>query len=215
MSIGLVGRKLGMTRVFSEDGVSTPVTVIEVEPNRITQIKSVDTDGYAAVQITTGTRRASRVTKAMAGHYAKAKTEAGRIVREFRLENSETELELGTSLDMNMFKVGQLVDVAGISRGFGFQGGIKRHNFRGQDNSHGNSISHRSNGSIGMCQTPGRVFKGKKMSGHMGAEQVTTQNLEVVRVDVETNIVLIKGAVPGSKGGNVMIHHATKSSIEE
>ncbi len=215
MSIGLVGRKLGMTRIFSEDGVSTPVTVIEVEPNRITQIKSVDTDGYAAVQITVGSRRASRVTKSMAGHYAKAKTEAGRMSHEFRLDNSDTELELGASLDMSTFETGQLVDVSGTSRGFGFQGGIKRHNFSGLDNTHGNSISHRSNGSIGQCQTPGRVFKGKKMSGHMGAEQVTTQNLEIVKVDTETNIVLIKGAVPGSKGGDVVIKHATKSGTTE
>jgi len=210
MSIGLIGRKLGMTRIFSDEGVTIPVTVIEIEDNRITQIKTEETDGYNAVQITTGVRRASRVTSPMKGHFAKAGVEAGRGVWEFRLDSDDDSLVVGSNLPMESFEVGQKVDVSGVSRGFGFQGGIKRHNFRGQDNTHGNSISHRSNGSIGMCQTPGRVFKGKKMSGHMGAENVTTQNLEVIRVDLESNIILIKGAVPGSKGGDIIINHAVK-----
>jgi len=216
MSIGIVGKKLGMTRVFTEEGDSAPVTVIEVEPNRITQIKAKETEGYNALQITTGNRRASRVTRPMAGHFAKAKTEAGRLVREFRLEDdAEIEYELGAKLDIDMFEVGQKVDVIGLSRGFGFQGGIKRHNFRGQDNSHGNSVSHRAPGSIGQCQTPGRVFKGKKMAGHMGAERVTIQNLQVVQVDAEKGLLLIKGAVPGSKGGDVIVQPAVKAKNQE
>jgi large subunit ribosomal protein L3 len=209
MSLGLVGRKVGMTRVFSDDGVSTPVTVIEVEPNRISQIKTVETDGYTAVQVVTGSRRASRVTKAMAGHYRKAGVEAGRGAWEFRVDSVD-ELELGGEVKVDLFEQGQIVDVAGISKGKGFQGGIKRHNFTMQDATHGNSISHRSNGSIGQNQTPGRVFKGKKMSGHMGAANCTTQNLEVVRVDTERNLVLIKGPVPGAKSGDVIIRPAVK-----
>jgi large subunit ribosomal protein L3 len=209
MSLGLVGRKVGMTRVFSDDGVSTPVTVIEVEPNRISQIKTVETDGYTAVQVVTGSRRASRVTKAMAGHYRKAGVEAGRGAWEFRVDSVD-ELELGGEVKVDLFEQGQIVDVAGISKGKGFQGGVKRHNFTMQDATHGNSISHRSNGSIGQNQTPGRVFKGKKMSGHMGAANCTTQNLEVVRVDTERNLVLIKGPVPGAKSGDVIIRPAVK-----
>jgi len=209
MSLGLVGRKVGMTRVFSDDGVSTPVTVIEVEPNRISQIKTVETDGYTAIQVISGSRRASRVTKPMAGHYRKAGVEAGRGSWEFRVDSVD-DFELGSEIKADLFEQGQIVDVAGISKGKGFQGGVKRHNFTMQDATHGNSISHRSNGSIGQNQTPGRVFKGKKMSGHMGAEKCTTQNLEVVRVDAERNLVLIKGAVPGAKSGDVIIRPAVK-----
>lgn len=209
MSLGLVGRKVGMTRVFSDDGVSTPVTVIEVEPNRISQIKTVETDGYTAVQVISGSRRASRVTKPMAGHYRKAGVEAGRGSWEFRVDSVD-DFELGSEIKVDLFEQGQIVDVAGISKGKGFQGGVKRHNFTMQDATHGNSISHRANGSIGQNQTPGRVFKGKKMSGHMGSEKCTTQNLEVVRVDAERNLVLIKGAVPGAKSGDVIIRPAIK-----
>ena len=209
MSLGLVGRKVGMTRVFSDDGVSTPVTVIEVEPNRISQIKTVENDGYTAIQVVSGSRRASRVTKAMAGHYRKAGVESGRGAWEFRVDSVD-DFELGSEIKVDLFQQGQIVDVAGVSKGKGFQGGVKRHNFRMQDATHGNSISHRSNGSIGQNQTPGRVFKGKKMSGHMGAENCTTQNLEVVRVDAERNLVLIKGAVPGAKSGDVIIRPAVK-----
>jgi large subunit ribosomal protein L3 len=198
-----------MTRVFSDDGVSTPVTVIEVEPNRISQIKTVETDGYTAIQVISGSRRASRVTRPMAGHYRKAGVEAGSGAWEFRVDSVD-DFELGSEIKVDLFEQGQLVDVAGISKGKGFQGGVKRHNFTMQDATHGNSISHRSNGSIGQNQTPGRVFKGKKMSGHMGAEKCTTQNLEVVRVDSERNLVLIKGAVPGSKSGVVIILPAVK-----
>jgi len=208
MSLGLVGRKVGMTRVFSDDGVSTPVTVIEVEPNRVSQIKTVETDGYTAVQVITGTRRASRVTKPLAGHYRKAGVEPGRGAWEFRVDSVDG-VELGSEIHVDIFKQGQVVDVAGVSKGKGFQGGIKRHNFTMQV-THGNSISHRSNGSIGQNQTPGRVFKGKKMSGHMGAENVTTQNLQIVRIDAERNLVLIRGAVPGAKSGDVVILPAVK-----
>jgi len=204
-----------MSRVFTEDGASVPVTVIQVEPNRITQVKSDETDGYSAIQVTTGSRRASRVTKPMAGHYAKAGVEAGRGLWEFRLTAEEVaEFEPGKEVESSIFEAGQKVDVTGINRGFGFQGGIKRHHFSGLDNTHGNSISHRSNGSIGQCQTPGRVFKGKKMSGHMGNVQRTTQNLEVVRVDAERNLILIKGAVPGAKGGDLVIRPAVKSASQ-
>ncbi len=209
MSLGLVGRKVGMTRIFSDDGVSTPVTVIEVEPNRISQIKTVETDGYTAVQVVTGARRANRVTKPMAGHYRKAGVEAGRGSWEFRVDSID-ELELGAEIKVDLLEQGQIVDVVGISKGKGFQGGVKRHNYTMQDATHGNSLSHRSNGSIGQNQTPGRVFKGKKMSGHMGAVKCTTQNLEVVRIDTERNLVLIKGSVPGTKSGDVIIRPAVK-----
>ncbi|ACR10765.1 50S ribosomal protein L3 [Teredinibacter turnerae] len=209
MTIGIVGRKSGMTRIFTDDGLSVPVTVIEVDPNRITQVKSVETDGYAAVQVTVGSRRASRVTKAEAGHFAKAQTEAGRGVWELRNEAGEA-FEVGGQLTVEAFEAGQKVDVTGTSKGKGFAGTVKRWNFRTQDATHGNSLSHRAPGSIGQCQTPGRVMKGKKMSGHMGAERVTTQNLEVVRVDVERNLLLIKGAVPGAPGGDVFIRPAVK-----
>ena len=206
MTIGVIGRKAGMTRIFTEDGGSTPVSVIEVTSNRITQIKTDETDGYQAIQVTTGSKKASRVTKPMAGHFAKAGVEAGRGLWEFRVEGDEAaELAVGGELSLEMFEAGQKIDVTGTTIGKGFQGGIKRHNFSMQDATHGNSISHRSNGSIGMCQTPGRVIKGKKMSGHMGAENTTTQNLEVVRVDVERNLLLIRGAVPGATNSIVVV----------
>lgn len=211
MTIGVVGRKVGMTRVFTDEGASLPVTVIEVEPNRITQLKSLETDGYKSVQVTTGSRKASRVNKAMAGHFAKAGTEAGRGLWEFRLAEDEgNDFELKGEIKVDIFEEGQKIDVSGVSQGKGFQGGIKRHNFTMQDATHGNSLAHRSNGSIGQNQTPGRVFKGKKMSGHMGAANRTGENLEVVRVDVERNLLLVKGAVPGSKGGNVIVKPAVK-----
>ncbi len=208
MTIGLVGRKAGMTRVFTEEGASVPVTVIEVDPNRVTQVKTADTDGYAAIQVTVGERRASRVNKAAAGHFAKANTEAGRGLWEFRTDGEE--VSVGDQLSVERFEAGQKVDVTGQSKGKGFQGGIKRWNFHMQDATHGNSISHRALGSIGQCQTPGRVWKGKKMAGHMGAEQVTTQKLEVVRVDAERNLLLIKGAVPGATGGDVIVKPTVK-----
>ncbi|MBU2895290.1 50S ribosomal protein L3 [Vibrio hepatarius] len=208
--IGLIGRKVGMTRVFTEEGVSIPVTVVEVEANRVSQVRTLETDGYAAIQVTTGAKKANRVTKPEAGHFAKAGVEAGRGLWEFRLENGE-EFEVGTELTVELFNETKKVDVTGTSKGKGFQGVIKRWNFSTQDMTHGNSLSHRAPGSIGQCQTPGRVFKGKKMAGHMGAERVTTQNLEIVRVDAERNLLLIKGAVPGSTGGNVIVKPAIKA----
>jgi large subunit ribosomal protein L3 len=212
MTIGIVGRKAGMTRIFQDDGVSVPVTVISVEPNRVTQVKTLESDGYRALQVTTGKRRASRVTRPMAGHFAKAETEAGRGLWEFRLAEGEGEdIEVGSEIGIDRFEAGQKIDVSGTSIGKGFAGTVKRHNFRMQDATHGNSISHRAPGSIGQCQTPGRVFKGKKMSGHMGNASCTCQNLEVVRVDAERNLLLVKGAVPGSKGGDVVIRPAVKA----
>ena len=211
MALGVIGKKIGMTRVFTEDGASLPVTVIEVEPNRISQLKSVDTDGYRAVQVTTGKRKASRVTKPLAGHYAKAGVEAGRGLWEFRLEDSEGEdLATGGDVKVDIFEEGQKVDVQGTSIGKGFAGVIKRYNFAMQDATHGNSLSHRAPGSIGQNQTPGRVFKGKKMCGHMGDQSSTMQNLEVVKIDAERNILLVKGAVPGSKGANVIVRPSVK-----
>ncbi len=215
MTIGVVGRKAGMTRVFTEDGHSIPVSVIEITSNRISQIKTDETDGYHAIQVTTGSRKASRVTKPMAGHYAKAGVEAGRGLWEFSVETDAeaeqaAEFTVGGEISIEMFEAGQKVDVTGTTIGKGFQGGIKRHNFTMQDATHGNSISHRSNGSIGMCQTPGRVIKGKKMSGHMGNVQRTIQSLELVRVDAERGLLLVKGSVPGSKGGDVIIKPAVK-----
>lgn len=210
MTIGIVGRKSGMTRVFTDDGVSIPVSVIEVDPNRITQVKSVDTDGYSAVQVTIGARRASRVTKSEAGHFAKANVEAGRGVWELRNEAQEA-FEVGATITVESFSAGQIVDVTGTSKGKGFAGGIKRWNFGMQDATHGNSRSHRVLGSIGQCQSPGRVFKGKKMAGHMGAERVTVQNLEIVRVDAERNLLLVKGAIPGAPGGDVIVRPAVKA----
>lgn len=211
MTIGLVGRKSGMTRVFTDEGVSVPVTVVEVSPNRVTQIKDLDSDGYRAIQVTAGSRRASKVSKSEAGHFAKAGVEAGNGLWEFRLAEGEDAPEVGAELTVERFEAGQAVDVTGKSKGKGFQGGVKRWNFRMQDATHGNSLSHRAPGSIGQCQTPGRVFKGKKMAGHMGAERVTTQGLEVVRVDAERNLLLIKGAVPGAPGGDVVVRPAVKA----
>jgi large subunit ribosomal protein L3 len=212
MTIGVVGRKAGMTRIFTEDGASIPVSVVEVLPNRITQIKTTESDGYQAIQVTTGSRRSSRVTKPLAGHFAKAGVESGRGLWEFRVQGDEAaEMEVGGEINVSIFESGQKIDVTGRSIGKGFQGGIKRHNFSSQDMSHGNSISHRSNGSIGMCQTPGRVIKGKKMSGQMGGVKTTTQSLELVRVDQERGLLLIKGAIPGAKGGDVIIKPAVKA----
>ncbi|WP_250464316.1 50S ribosomal protein L3 [Microbulbifer litoralis] len=211
MTIGIVGRKSGMTRIFTEDGASIPVTVIEVAPNRVTQVKTVETDGYAAVQVTVGNRKASRVSKPQAGHFAKANTEAGTRLFELRTDASEETFEIGSEITVSGFEAGQKIDVTGTSKGKGFQGGVKRWNFKTQDATHGNSLSHRAPGSIGQCQTPGRVWKGKKMAGHMGAERVTTQNLEVVRVDAERNLLLVKGAVPGAPGGDVIVRPAVKA----
>ena len=211
MAIGLVGRKSGMTRVFTEDGESIPVTVVEISPNRVTQIKELDSDGYRAIQVTAGSRKASRVNKSLAGHFAKAGVEAGTGLWEFRLEQSDEAPEVGSELTVERFQVGQIVDVAGKSKGKGFQGGVKRWNFKMQDATHGNSLSHRAPGSIGQNQSPGRVFKGKKMAGHMGARNVTTQGLEIVRVDVERNLLLIKGAVPGAPGGDVIVRPTVKA----
>lgn len=210
MSIGLVGRKVGMTRVFTPDGASVPVSVVEVEPNRVTRVKTLETDSYEAIQVTTGSKKASRINKPEAGHFAKCGAEAGRGLWEFRTEGQEAP-EVGAELTVSLFEEGQSVDVAGTSKGKGFAGAIKRHNFAGKDATHGNSINHRTPGSIGQCQTPGRVFKGKKMTGHMGDERVTTQNLEVVRVDAERNLLLIKGAIPGAKGGDVFVTPAVKA----
>lgn len=209
MTIGLIGRKAGMTRVFTETGESVPVTVIEAAPNRVTQVRTMGADGYQAIQVTMGQRKASRVSKPLAGHYSKAGTEAGLGLWEFRVDGDELP-EVGSELKVELFEEGQRVDVRGTSKGKGFQGGVKRHNFHMQDATHGNSISHRAPGSIGQCQTPGRVFKGKKMAGHMGAEQSCTQSLEVVRVDADRNLILVKGAIPGAKGGNVVITPAIK-----
>ncbi len=208
MTIGLIGQKVGMTRVFSEEGNSTPVTVVSVANNTISQIKTKETDGYNAIQVATGVVKTSKVSKPLAGHFAKAGVEAGREVMEFRTDESH---EIGSNLDIAMFEVGQKVDITGRSKGKGFQGVIKRYNFQMQDATHGNSVSHRAPGSIGQCQTPGRVFKGKKMSGHMGDRNVTTQNLEVVRVDAEKGLLLIKGAVPGAKNSRVIIKPAVKA----
>lgn len=212
MSVGIVGRKCGMSRVFTDEGVSIPVTVIEAAPNRITQIKTPDIDGYAAVQVTAGVRRASRVTKAAAGHFAKAGSEAGRGLWEFRLDGSDETFEIGGTIAVDRFQAGQVVDVSGTSKGKGFAGVIKRWNFAMQDATHGNSLSHRAPGSIGQNQTPGRVFPGKKMAGHMGAAQCTAINLEVVRVDPERNLILVKGAVPGAPGGDVIVRPAVKKA---
>lgn len=211
MAIGIVGRKRGMTRIFTEDGTSVPVTVVEADPNRITQIRELDRDGYAAVQVTTGSRRASLVNQPAAGHYRTAGVEPGEGLWEFRLDGEDGDFEVGGEITVERFTNGQMVDVTGTSKGKGFAGVIKRHNFRMQDATHGNSLSHRAPGSIGQCQTPGRVFKGKKMAGHMGAERVTTQNLEIVRVDPERNLLLIRGAVPGAPGGHVMVRPTVKS----
>jgi large subunit ribosomal protein L3 len=212
MAIGLVGRKCGMTRVFTEDGASIPVTVIEALPNRITQLKTAESDGYRAVQVTTGARKASRVTKPQQGHFAKAGVEPGRGLWEFRLEGEEgDDLAPGAEITVEVFSDGQAVDVIGTSIGKGFAGAVKRHNFRTQDATHGNSLSHRAPGSIGQNQTPGRVFKGKRMAGHMGDARTTAQNLTVVRVDTARNLLLVRGAVPGAKGSDVIVRPAIKA----
>ncbi|MCW8962310.1 MAG: 50S ribosomal protein L3 [Gammaproteobacteria bacterium] len=215
MAIGLIGRKAGMSRVFTDDGGSIPVTVVEVAPNRVTQVRTEDNDGYRALQVTTGTRRANRVTRAMKGHFSSAGVEAGRGTWEFRLDDAEgEEIKAGDEITVEIFEAGQYVDVSGITQGKGFQGGIKRHNFSHQDYTHGNSISHRAVGSTGQNQTPGRVFPGKKGPGHMGARKNTIQNLEVVRVDNERNLILIKGSVPGSRAGDVIIKPALKKTAK-
>ena len=212
MAIGLVGKKCGMTRIFTEAGVSIPVTVVEVTANRISQIKTQDTDGYQAIQVTTGERRDSRVNAAQKGHFAKAGVAAGRGTWEFRVEDSELEgREAGSEIAADLFQVGQIVDVIGTSKGKGFQGGIKRHNFRSQDWTHGNSVSHRVVGSTGQNQTPGRLFKGKKMPGQMGNKRVTVQGLEVISVDAEKGILVIKGAIPGANGGDVIVRPSVKA----
>jgi len=212
MAIGLVGRKRGMTRIFTEEGNSLPVTVVEVNPNRITQIREQDKDGYSAIQVTCGSKRTSLVSRPLAGHYAKAGVEAGEGLWEFRLDGDDGDgLEIGAELTVERFEAGQKVDVTGTTKGKGFAGVVKRHNFRMQDATHGNSLAHRAPGSIGQCQTPGRVFKGKKMAGHMGDERQTTLNLQVVRVDAERNLLLIRGAVPGATGGHVMIRPSIKA----
>ena len=212
MAIGLVGRKVGMTRVFQEDGASVPVTVIEVLANRVTQVKTEETDGYRALQVTTGEKKASRVNKPSAGHFAKASTEAGRGLWEFRLEDGEgDDFAVGSEITVEVFSEIKKVDVTGTSKGKGFAGTVKRWNFRTQDATHGNSLSHRAPGSIGQNQSPGKVFKGKKMAGQLGNKQVTTQSLEVVRVDAENNLLLVKGAVPGATGGDVIVKPAVKA----
>lgn len=212
MSLGLIGRKVGMTRVFTEEGNSIPVTVLEVKPNRVTQIKTVETDGYTGLQVAFGERRASRINKALTGHFAKAGVVAGSGIKEFNLDADElANHTIGADITVGIFEAGQLVDVTGSSIGKGFAGGIKRHHFSSNRASHGNSKAHKKMGSQGMAQDPGRVFPGKRMAGHLGDDKVTTQNLEVVRVDAERNLLLIKGAIPGSKGGDVVVRPAIKA----
>ena len=223
MAIGLVGRKCGMTRVFTLDGLSVPVAVVEVEPNIVTQVKTFDNDGYHAIQVTVGERRASKVTKPLAGHYAKAKVAPGRCLLEFRLpkktnysaEHEGVELKIGVELTVKLFKEGQKIDVRGVSKGKGFAGVVKRHNFSCQDMTHGNSLSHRAPGSIGQNQSPGRVFKGKKMAGRLGGQLCAVQNLEIIRVDEEKNLLLIKGAIPGAPGGDIVILPACKENVKK
>jgi len=211
MSLGLVGRKVGMTRIFTDDGVSVPVTVLEVSNNRVTQVRTPSQDGYSAVQIAFGSRRNSRVSKAEAGHFAKAGVDAARVLREFRMDvDSAQQYQAGAAVSADIFKAGQMVDVSGVTQGKGFAGTIRRHHFKSQRATHGNSKSHNVPGSIGMNQDPGRVFPGKRMAGHLGAVTRTTQNLEIVRVDAERGLLLVKGAVPGSKGGHVVVSPAIK-----
>ena len=212
MTMGLVGQKIGMTRIFQEDGTASAVTVIEVKPNIVSQLKSLETDGYSAVQVSVGERKVSRLSKPLAGHFAKAGVPSAMLTKEFRVEAEElSNYEVGKAVEITLFSEGQRVDVRARSIGKGFAGTIKRHNFSGQRKTHGNSLSHRVLGSIGQNQTPGRVFKGKKMSGHMGNKMRSTQNLEVLRVDAERGLLLIKGAVPGAKGGFVMIRPSVKA----
>lgn len=213
MSIGLLGRKIGMTRVFTDEGVSYPVSVVEVIPNRVSQIKTTETDGYFAVQLTGGNKKSSHVSKPLAGHFAKAEIDAGDTLREFRVDSVD-DFKAGQVISVSdLFSEGQFVDVTGTSKGKGFAGTVKRHNFRTQDATHGNSVSHRVPGSIGQNQTPGRVFKGKKMAGHMGNVRCTTQTLELVRVDKERNLLLIKGAIPGCPGARVEVRPAVKKKV--
>ena len=213
MSLGLVGRKVGMTRVFTDDGDTIPVTVVDVSNNRVAQIKSADTDGYCAVQVTFGKRRSNRVRKPMAGHYSKAGVEAGTALREFRVSPDQlAELKVGGTIGVDIFQIGQKVDVSGVSHGKGFAGVIKRHNFSSNRASHGNSVSHNKPGSISMAQDPGRVFPGKKMPGHMGAVKRTVQNLEIVRIDAQRQLLLIRGAVPGSRGGDLAVYPAKRAT---
>ena len=209
MTIGIVGKKIGMTRIFTDEGKSLPVTVIEAQPNRVTQIKTIDRDGYSAVQVTKGKTKNTRVNKPSAGLYSKVSVEAGEGLWEFRLREHQTD-EIGEAITVAEFTEGQKVDVRGISKGKGFAGVVKRYNFKTQDMSHGNSVSHRAPGSIGQCQTPGRVFKGKKMAGHMGSARVTTQGLEIVKIDSENNLILVRGAVPGASGGAVVLLPSVK-----
>lgn len=209
-TIGLIGCKRGMTRVFTEDGASVPVTVVEVLPNRVTQLKTLENDGYSAIQVTTGTKRADRLTKPMAGHFAKAGVEPGMGLWEFRIDDQNSEFAIGSEIKADLFAAGQIVDVRGITKGKGFQGVIKRHHFASQDATHGNSLSHRAPGSIGQRQSPGRVFKNKRMAGQLGNKYRTIQNLEIVRVDVERNLLLIKGAIPGAPNSTVMVSPAVK-----
>lgn len=211
MAIGLVGRKCGMTRIYTEDGSAIPVSVVHVDPNRVVQVKTVETDGYRAIQVTSGSKKRSRLSKPMAGHYAKASVEAGRGLWEFRLDDGDqADYSVGSELGVDQFEEGQYVDVRGFTIGKGFAGVIKRYNFRTQDATHGNSLSHRAPGSIGQNQTPGRVFKGKKMAGHMGAEFMTVQSLKVASVDKERSLLMIRGAIPGPKGGDVVVKPAVK-----
>ena len=209
MTIGIVGKKIGMTRIFTDEGKSLPVTVIEAQPNRVTQIKTIERDGYSAVQVTKGKTKNKRVNKPSAGLYSKVSVEAGEGLWEFRLGEPPFD-EIGSDLTVSEFSEGQRVDIRGISKGKGFAGVVKRYNFKTQDMSHGNSVSHRAPGSIGQCQTPGRVFKGKKMAGHMGAARVTTQGLEIVKIDSENNLILVRGAVPGASGGAVVLVPSVK-----
>ncbi len=214
MAIGLIGQKAGMTRVFSEDGVSIAVTVVSIPPNKVTQVKAQDSDGYRAVQVTvsTGKRKSNKVSKSEAGHFAKAGVGIGEGLWEFRLSSNEELPELGAELGFDRFSAGQKVDVSGVSKGKGFQGVVKRWNFKTQDATHGNSLAHRAPGSIGQCQTPGRVFKGKKMAGQMGRSKTTVQGVEIVRVDSERNLILLKGGLPGAPGGELIINLAVKES---
>lgn len=206
MAIGLIGRKQGMTRVFTDEGVSVPVTVVEITPNRITQIKTVETDGYSAIQVTTGEKKLSRVSKPLIGHYAASEVQAGRGLWEFRVSNDELgKYSVGESIPWEILEEGQSLSVTGTSKGKGFAGGVKRHNFQMQDATHGNSISHRAPGSIGQCQTPGRVFKGKKMAGHMGSRRTTVKSLSLLKLNTDRNIILVKGPVPGAIGGDVVV----------
>jgi large subunit ribosomal protein L3 len=213
MALSVIGRKVGMTRLYNEDGAVVPVTVLEVTPNRITQVKNADKDGYRAVQVTVGSRRPGRVSKPMAGHFAKAGVEAGRRLKEFRLAQGEgDELAAGGDVKVDIFSVGQKVDIKGTSIGKGFSGVMKRHNFKGGRASHGNSLNHRTGGSIGQCQDPGRVFRGKKMSGQMGNVVRTQQNLVIMRIDADKNLLLVKGSIPGPRGADVVVSPAVKSA---